>query len=93
MNIAALGVDKILEISGGRYELQRADVERAVRDFSYHKPTAEQVDRYAEIREVALHMALGILQQVPPGRERSLALTHLEQMVMYANAGIARGES
>lgn len=27
---------------------------------------------------------------VPDGREKSLALTHLEETVMWANAGVAR---
>jgi hypothetical protein len=37
-------------------------------------------------------MALEILCNVPPSRERSLALTKLEECIMHANAGIARHE-
>ena len=31
-----------------------------------------------------------INKTVPPGREKSLAITHLEEVMFWANAGIAR---
>ncbi|MHB9105766.1 MAG: Acb2/Tad1 domain-containing protein [Armatimonadota bacterium] len=63
-------------------------------DFTYHAPIAEknQVRRYAEIRERAREYAVFLLTQTPPSREQSLALTHLEEVVMWANAAIARNE-
>lgn len=38
-------------------------------------------------------MALAVMQVAPEGRERSLALTKIEEAVMWANTGIAREES
>lgn len=48
------------------------------------------MDTYENLREVAHSFAELIVRVVPESREQSLALTHLEQTVMYANAGIAR---
>ena len=58
--------------------------------FTYHAPKAGQPEIYQGIRSIALNFARTIDQQVPDSREKSLALTHLEDAVMWANAGIAR---
>lgn len=61
------------------------------RDFVYHPPRPDQVPKYNEIRARVRGLALFIVDMVPPGRELSLALTKLDEAVMWANAGIARG--
>lgn len=45
---------------------------------------------YQEIREQARALALLLAGLCPASRELSLALTNLEQTVMWANAAIAR---
>jgi hypothetical protein len=62
------------------------------RRFTYHAPKEGQGERYAAIRSQALEFAKLINGQVPDSREKSLAITHLEDAVMWANAGIARNE-
>lgn len=62
-------------------------------NFTYHKPTSIQQKRYELIRSEAKDLADKILIYCPESRERSLALTNLEQSVMWANAAIARNES
>lgn len=71
------------------YSLNDATWEDLKTRFTYHAPNPEkdQVQRYTQIRRMALEFAARICAMVPPGRERSLALTNLEQAVMYANAG------
>lgn len=59
-------------------------------NFKHHPPTDEQVAKYAEIRSEAKALALQIDKLCPASREKSLALTNLEQAVMWANAAIAR---
>ncbi|HEY6416342.1 MAG TPA: hypothetical protein VIX41_08895 [Acidimicrobiales bacterium] len=61
--------------------------------FTYHPPTGDQPERYARIRAKALDLARMIDADTPPSREQSLAFTHLEEAVMWANAAIARRES
>jgi hypothetical protein len=65
--------------------------ELAIR-FTYHPPRNGQVDRYQEIREAGRQMAMFILETTPESREQSLALTALDEVVMWANAAIARRE-
>lgn len=61
-------------------------------NFSYHAPKAGQPEKYQAIREKAKELAYLIESSVPNSRERSLAMTNLEQSVFWANAGIARNE-
>lgn len=60
--------------------------------FSYHPPKPGQQERYASLRSRALGLAVFIRAATPAGREQSLALTHLEEAIFWANAAIARGE-
>lgn len=59
-------------------------------NFSYHAPKDGQPAKYEAIRAKAKELAYLIGNKVPDSREKSLALTNLEQAVMWANAGIAR---
>lgn len=70
------------------------DEEIAIRDrnFTYHVPKEGQPARYEQIRNEAKRMASLLLVQCPPSRERSLAMTKLEEVVFWANASIARNE-
>lgn len=58
--------------------------------FTYHAPTPEKVTQHEQVREFAYQFALFLNDNVPEGREKSLAITHLEDVVFWANAGIAR---
>ena len=60
--------------------------------FTYHPAFGDQAARYIAIREAAKELALLITNLTPDSREQSLALTALEEVVMWANAGIARRE-
>lgn len=60
--------------------------------FTYHAPKDDQVERYKAIRAKAKEFAELIDSLCPPSRERSLAMTKMEESVMWANASIARNE-
>ena len=60
--------------------------------FTYHPPKDGQHAKYAMIRAQAKELAYMIDTHVPVSREKSLAMTKLEECVMWANAGIARNE-
>jgi hypothetical protein len=60
--------------------------------FTYHAPKPGQPEKYSELRGEALAMAQTINALCPDSREKSLALTKLEETVMWANAAIARNE-
>lgn len=61
--------------------------------FTYHPPRDhEQAQRYVDIRNEGRRMADIIDGNAPDSREKSLAITHLEEAVMWANAAIARND-
>lgn len=62
------------------------------KNFTYHAPKDDQTARYISIREKGKSFARLINELCPPSRERSLAMTKLEEAVMWANASIARNE-
>jgi hypothetical protein len=58
--------------------------------FTYHPPKEEDKAKFPLIRDSAKYLAGIIKDVVPEGREQALAITKLEEAVMWANAGIAR---
>lgn len=60
--------------------------------FTYHAPKGDQAERYERIRAVGLRLAHCVNDLAPDSREKSLALTKIEEAVMWANAAIARNE-
>ena len=65
------------------------DIEK---NFTFHAPKPDQTSRYTEIRQNAKLTAELFDQLCPESREKSLAMTKLEEAVMWANAAIARNE-
>ena len=57
-------------------------------NFTYHAPTPEMQSKFPIIRSAARDLAHIINELVPEGREKSLAMTKLQEVVMWANAGI-----
>lgn len=60
------------------------------RRFTYHAPKDGQPVVYQDLRNFARQFAERINLEVPEGREKALAITKLEEVVFWANAGIAR---
>ena len=60
--------------------------------FTYHAPKPGQLDKYTALRNLAKDFATMINVLVPDSREKSLAITKVEEAIMWANAGIARRE-
>lgn len=57
--------------------------------FTYHSPKGTQQERYVELREKALSFALLVHAHCPESREKSLAITLIQQATQMANAAIA----
>ena len=62
------------------------------RRFTYHPPIPGQPERYEYLRRLGGELGIAIMKAVPDSRERSLAITRLEESIMWANAAIARNE-
>jgi hypothetical protein len=74
------------------YLVSESDQKYLDQAFTYHPPHDDQAERYGLLRGHGRLMAEQILSQCPPSRERSLALTKLQECVMWANAAIACSE-
>lgn len=58
-------------------------------NFTYHAPSADMPPKFEKLRNKAKELAFLINELVPNGREQSLAQTKLQEVIMWANAGIA----
>ena len=68
------------------------DAKEIEKRFTYHAPKDGQPQKYEDIRRNAQWFAELLNQLCPESREKSLAMTALEEAVMWANASIARNE-
>lgn len=66
--------------------------ERLRWDFDYHAPDPEKVGRHEHLRDTVYALALYFNSVMPDCREKSLAITKLEEAMFWANAAIARNE-
>lgn len=59
--------------------------------FEYHPPrTQTAIEMHQDVRSECLSIALSFNESLPEGREKSLAITKLEEAMFWANAAIAR---
>jgi hypothetical protein len=58
--------------------------------YTYHKPTENTEEKYKTIRAKGKDIAAYILANCPDSRERTIALDKVEEVIMWANASIAR---
>lgn len=59
--------------------------------FDFHPAmTPERRDAHERVRAICKHAAEQIDALVPNGREKACAVTHIEEAMFWANAGIAR---
>lgn len=75
-----------------KYQVDAKQAVQVEKAFTYHAPKEGQPARYTAIRDAAKALAVLIVTETPVSREQSLALTKLEEAVMWANAAIARNE-
>lgn len=59
-------------------------------NFKYHSPKDGQPEKYTSLRDKGKEFAYMIEEFCPNSREKSLAITKLEEAIMWANASIAR---
>ena len=61
--------------------------------FGYHPPKDDATKSQHElVRGLCFGLAMELVSLVPAGRELALAVTAVEEAMMWANAGIARIE-
>ncbi|MFI6512996.1 hypothetical protein ACIBCT_35805 [Streptosporangium sp. NPDC050855] len=58
--------------------------------FSHHPPDEEAVTAHETVRRLCRNLAGSLNEMLPEGREKALAITHLEQVMFWSNAAVAR---
>jgi hypothetical protein len=59
--------------------------------FAFHAATTdEKRNAHTSIRNACRLLALDLNERLPDGREKSLAVTHLEEVMFWGNAALAR---
>lgn len=66
------------------------DYEELRTRFTFHPATEDKALTYEQVRLKALEYATWLNLVLPEGREKSLALTKLDEVVFWSNASIAR---
>lgn len=67
----------------------QTDIDAWADRMGYHKATETTVPIHRTLRRVYIGVAAHIVRTVPDGRERALALTSLQESLMWANAAVA----
>jgi hypothetical protein len=73
-------------------ELDELTIKKVEKAFTYHPPKEGQAEKYEALRSIFKNAAYNIERLCPNSREKSLAITHLEDTMMWAIASIARNE-
>lgn len=57
--------------------------------MGFHPGTRDSAPRFEKLRTLLIEASTQVNSLVPPGRDKSLALTHLEDALMRAIRGVA----
>ncbi len=81
-----------MEESNPKYAPSEDDMDKIENIFTFHPVYGDQRERYEYLRLQAKRLAFAFLEFTPKSREQSLAITSLQEAVMWANAAIAINE-
>lgn len=70
-----------------------ASIEELEKRYNAHSVTPEAVEGLEQVRKMCRSLSGALVQIVPESRELSVALTKLEEVMFWANAGIARNQT
>ena len=69
------------------------ELEQIKNNYTYHPPKDKaQQELYSTLRREGKGLAFIIQDFCPESREKSIAMTKLEEVIMWANASIARNQ-
>lgn len=57
--------------------------------FGFHPATEETIPMHEEVRGLCLELARSLNELLPESREKSLAMTALQEAAMWSNAAVA----
>lgn len=66
------------------------DNKELLNNYTYHAPSQDKGLKHEDVRSAIYDVASWLNKTLPDCREKSLALTKLEEATMWANAALAR---
>lgn len=57
--------------------------------FGFHKATDKTLPQHTQVRKMFIGLAKELDELLPDGREKSLAMTTLQEAAMWSNASVA----
>lgn len=61
--------------------------------FDFHPAnTEEKRNEHTSVRQACRRLADELNERLPEGREKALAITHLEEVMFWGNAAVARND-
>lgn len=66
------------------------DMQDLTNRFRFHRANEAKASMHTLVRQKCYELAVELNDLLPEGREKSLAITHLEEVMFWGNAGIAR---
>lgn len=67
------------------------DAKELANRFAFHAATSEEKrNAHSSVRNWCDGLASYLNDKLPEGREKALAITHLEEVMMWGNAALAR---
>ena len=71
--------------------MQQSDIDNR---FAFHAATTEEKrNEHTSVRENCRALATFLNDKLPEVREKALAITHLEEVMFWGNAALARGDA
>lgn len=58
--------------------------------FNFHPADSNKAVQHDDLRSACWNLATYLNDSLPEGREKSLAITHLEEVMFWGNASLAR---
>lgn len=77
----------------GPSEFRGMDLDRLLHNMTNHPMTPWDVTKVEELRQRFKGLGAAVLKSCPESRERSVALTQLEDALMWSVASIARNQT
>jgi hypothetical protein len=60
-----------------------------IQRFGYHRANADSAPKHKRVRDLCMEFATSLDTLLPDGRDKSLALTKLQEVMHWANSSIA----
>lgn len=73
--------------------MNKVDMNDLTNRFRFHRADEAKAAKHTLVRQKCFELAVELNDLLPDGREKSLAITHLEEVMFWSNGALARIKS